>query len=420
MANSQNQLPDLAGAKWLESPALRSVFSLLGGSEEVRVVGGAVRDALLGETLGDIDLATVHSAHEIMCRAERAGIKAVATGGDHGTVSLIVMKSGKNYVYEVTPLRIDVETDGRHAMVAPTQSWALDAHRRDFYINALYCDEAGKVYDFVDGLGDILNRQVRFIGTASHRIEEDFLRILRFFRFSATYTNGVLDSTGLTACIDGKEGLSQLSGERVKQEMFKLLVAPFALEVIRPMVESRIMEKALPGAVDLECLANLIGIDGKLDQPTRALPRLAALAGVEAGQMEAWGRHLKLSNKEKAYLSNVGQHVSAFSVDHEESAQKNLLYSLGDEIFRQCAVLAWSLAGENEGVQAWKNLIALPERWQAPVFPLKGTDVLALGVSAGPRIGEILSQLEQSWIDAGFEWDASELAARLKATVQSK
>jgi len=158
MTVSKHQLPSLADRDWLKSPALRSVFQLLGGGEQVRVVGGAVRDALLGETAGDIDLATIHSAEEIMTRAEQAGIKAVATGGVHGTVSLVIPEGDKHHVYEVTPLRIDVETDGRRAIVAPTQNWAEDAHRRDFSINALYCDDGGKVYDFVGSYDDVLAR----------------------------------------------------------------------------------------------------------------------------------------------------------------------------------------------------------------------------------------------------------------------
>lgn len=404
----------LAGADWLNSQALKSVFSLLGNHDEVRVVGGAVRDALFGAEVGDIDLATVHEPEEIMRRAENAGIRAVATGGDHGTVSLIVVDADRTHVFEVTPLRIDVETDGRHALTAPTQSWKLDAQRRDFTINALYCDESGRVYDPVDGFGDVVAGRVRFIGLARQRIEEDYLRILRFFRFSAVYGKGALDAQGLAACIDRKHGLAQLSAERVKKELFKLLVAPFASAVIERMVDIGVMGEVLPGQVLPQGVANLIGIDPNAD----ALLRLAVLAGGDTELLMTWAKRLKLSKKEIACLASLGRHIEAFTSTLEEIAQKVLLYQLGENTYRQCAVLAWSLEGETADVCAWEKIVTLPQRWQVPVFSPTGADVLALGLEAGPQVGNILSQLEQEWIKAGFEWDADEQMVRLKTIVQ--
>ncbi len=410
----------LAGADWLNSQALKSVFSLLGNHDEVRVVGGAVRDALFGKPVSDIDLATVHEPEEIMRRAENAGVKAVATGGDHGTVSLIVVHADRTHVFEVTPLRIDVETDGRHAVTAPTQSWKLDAQRRDFFINALYCDESGTVYDPVDGYGDVVARRVRFIGEASQRIEEDYLRILRFFRFSAVYGKGALDAQGLAACLDRRHGLAQLSAERIKKEMFKLLVAPFAGGIIERMVGVKVLDEILPGAVKPEGFTNLVKIEQKLRFCNSALLRLAALAGGNAELMEAWGKRLKLSKKEAACLTGLGRHVEAFSSKLKEPAQKALLYRLGENAYRQCAVLAWSLEGETADVCAWKKIVTLPQRWQAPAFLPTGADVLALGVKAGPQVGEMLAKLEQEWIEAGFIWDAQELGERLKAIIQAR
>jgi len=414
------QLPGLSSADWLKSPALKSVFSLLGSHDEVRVVGGAVRNALLGEAVGDIDLATVHSAEEITRRAESAGLKTVATGRGHGTVSLIVAHADRTHVFEVTPLRIDIETDGRHAVTAPTPSWKLDAQRRDFYINALYCDEDGTVYDPVDGFDDVLQRRVRFIGSASQRIEEDYLRILRFFRFSALYAKGVLEAQGLAACIAHKDGLSQLSAERIKNEMFKLVMAPFASVVIHRMVEVGVMDKILPGYVKPECFTNLVKIEQKMKFCTDALPRLAALAGGDAELMEIWRKNLKLPNKEMAFLADLGRHAGAFSPTLEEPAQKALLYRLGEKIYRQCAVVAWSLEGQSADVSVWKKIVMLPQRWQAPVFLPAGADILALGVKAGRQVGEVLSQLEQEWIEAGFVWDAKEQMAQLKTIVQAR
>jgi len=406
----------LTGADWLNSQALKSVFSLLGNHDEVRVVGGAVRDALLGEAVGDIDLATVHRPEEIMRRAQNAGIRAVATGGDHGTVSLIVVHANRTHVFEVTPLRIDVETDGRHAVTAPTQSWKLDAQRRDFFINALYCDESGTVHDPVDGYGDVVARRVRFIGEASQRIEEDYLRILRFFRFSALYGKGLLDAQGLAACIAGKQGLMQLSAERIKKEIFKLLEAPFASKVIRQMVDAGIMDNILPGRVLPEGFAGLV----KIEPGTDVLSRLAVLASGDGELMMTWGKRLKLSKKEAAYLTSLGRHVEAFSSTLDELAQKVLFYRLGETTYRQCAVLAWSLEGEAADVCAWEKIVTLPQRWQAPAFSPTGADVLALGLGAGPQVGEVLSQLEQEWIEAGFEWGTDEQMAQLKTIVQAR
>lgn len=420
MAKSIEQLPDLATAEWLNSPALKSVFATLGGGDEVRVVGGAVRNAVLCEEIGDIDLATVHRSDEIMRRTQAAGIKAVATGGSHGTVSLIVFENSNTHVFEVTPLRVDVATDGRHAVVAPTQNWELDARRRDFYINALYCDEAGQIYDPLDGAKDVFARRVRFIGSARQRIEEDYLRILRFFRFSALYGKGELEAKGLAACVARKDGLSQLSSERIKQEMFKLLIAPYATGIIEKMVNVDVMGKVLPGPVCLKYFVDLLEIEGLLNLPALALPRLAALAGMDAGQMREWSQILRLSNKENAYLIDMGRYVSGFSSDLDQRAQKKLLYRLGKQRFEQCAVLAWARAGARSDMPAWKRLISLPDQWPVPTFLLKGADVLAVGILPGPEVGNILSKLEQGWIEAGFVWDAPELFARLKAISTGK
>ncbi len=417
MTVPKQQLPNLADRDWLKSPALRSVFLLLGGSAEVRVVGGAVRDSLLGVAVGDIDLATIHNAEEIMIRAEHAGIKAVATGGGHGTVSLIVSEGDKHHVYEVTPLRVDVETDGRRAIVARTQNWAQDAHRRDFSINALYCDEGGQIYDFVGSYDDVLARRVRFIGTAEHRIEEDYLRILRFFRFSALYAKGALDAEGMVACIAKKDGLSRLSSERVKQEIFKLLMAPFASVVIEKMVETQVMDKVLPGSVNVRCFTALIELERILALPALAPLRLAALASGDAGRLDAWSTSLRLSNRERISLRDLGRHVGTFSSTLDEVGQKALLYKLSEKTYRNCAVLAWALEGKNADFDSWKELISLPQRWPVPKFSLTGADVMAHGVATGPRIGQILSRLEQNWINTGFEWDAAELKTRLKAIV---
>jgi poly(A) polymerase len=268
----------------------------------------------------------------------------------------------------------------------------------------------------VDGYGDVVARRVRFIGSAAQRIEEDYLRILRFFRFSALYGKGSLDAQGLAACIAGKQGLARLSAERIKKEIFKLLVAPFASAIIERMIDVEVMGEILPGRVLPQSFANLVRIKPDAD----ALLRLAVLAGGDIELMMTWAKRLKLSKKETACLASLGRHVEAFSSTLEEGAQKVLLYRLGEKLYRQCVVLAWSLEGQMVDVFAWEKMVTLPQRWQVPVFLPTGEDVLALGMKAGPQVGEVLLQLEQKWIDAEFEWDAQEQMAQLKTMVEAK
>lgn len=419
MVKSPKKLPDLQNADWLHAPASQLVLAFLGGGDEVRVVGGAVRNHLLGQRVNDIDLATVHSAEEIMSRAKIAGIKAVATGGGHGTVTLIVRNTTGKHVFEVTPLRVDVATDGRRAVVEPTGDWALDAQRRDFTLNALYCDGAGQLYDYVDGYGDVMARKVRFIGAARHRIEEDYLRILRFFRFSAIYANGVLEADGLAASISCRAGISGLSAERVKQELFKILEAPFASDILRKMVDCEIMELVLSGQTDIKSFTRLSVIEDSLNFPARAILRLAILARGNEQLLALWGKRLKLSGKESKRLGELASGVSDFQPNLSETELKRLLYHLGEEKYTQCVLLVWGLADAPSDSLRWLDFLDLPNKWQAPVFPLKGADVLALGVDSGPQIGLILSRLEKDWVEARFSWDNAELQARLKTMLMN-
>ncbi len=217
------KLPSLARARWLKEPSLQRVFALVAGAGgEARVAGGAVRNALLGEPIGDIDIATTLAPQDIMTAFKAAGLSVHPTGIEHGTVTAVI----DHKPYEITTLRRDVQTDGRHAVVAFTDNWKEDALRRDFTINALYCDGAGKIHDYVDGYGDIRRKRIIFVGTPAARIKEDNLRILRFFRFLAAYEKMTPDSASLAACVRLKKGLLGLSAERIAREMFKLLVGP--------------------------------------------------------------------------------------------------------------------------------------------------------------------------------------------------
>ena len=247
--------PNLAGADWLTRPQTRAVLAALAAKGfAARAVGGAVRNALLGRTVGDIDIATSARPEEVIAAARAAGLAAVPTGIDHGTVTVIA----DQVPYEVTTLRRDVATDGRHATVAFTDDWEADARRRDFTLNALYCDAEGQVFDPLGGYPDLVAQRVRFIGDAHERIREDYLRILRFFRFTAEYAAGPPDAAGLAACVSEREGLTRLSAERVRQELLRLLVAPRAAELVRAMQDYGILALVLPAAPRPALLAVLL------------------------------------------------------------------------------------------------------------------------------------------------------------------
>src|SRR5580692_6342191 len=274
------RLPD---AGWLGAPALARVLCLLnGGGEEARVVGGAARNALMASPLSDIDIATTAVPEEVMRRATAAGLKAVPTGIDHGTVTLVV----DGVPFEVTTLRRDVETFGRKAKVAFGRDWKVDAERRDFTMNALSISPDGVVHDYVGGLADIEARRVRFIGDPARRIAEDYLRILRFFRFQASYAHGAPDAAGLHACIVARDGLQVLSRERVRAELMKLLLAPFAVPTLVVMAETGFIELLLGGVPQLASFANMIKVEEAAGVAPDAVRRLAALGVLIAEDAE--------------------------------------------------------------------------------------------------------------------------------------
>src|SRR5215831_17489485 len=260
---------------WLREGELARILALLDcDGEEARVVGGAVRNALLREPLGDIDVATTALPQEVMRRVEAAGFKAVPTGLEHGTITVVAA----GQPFEVTTLREDVETDGRHAKVAFGRDWRRDAERRDFTINALSAARDGTVYDYVGGLADIAARRVRFIGDAATRIAEDYLRILRFFRFHAAYGEGAPDPAGVAACIAGREGLEQLSRERVRMEVIKLLGARHPVPALAVMTEAGLLDQVLAGVPQLASFANMMKLEAALGLGADPVRRLGALA----------------------------------------------------------------------------------------------------------------------------------------------
>jgi poly(A) polymerase len=415
MTRTSVQPPSLAGADWLSDPRLQRVLGALtseGG--EARVAGGAVRNSLLGEPVSDIDVATTEVPTRVVELARRAGLKVHLTGLKHGTVTLVAKNADRARPFEVTTLRVDVETYGRHAQVEFTDDWAADARRRDFTMNALYCDASGTVFDPVGGYVDIVQRRVRFVGSPEARIAEDYLRILRFFRFHARYGQGPADSDGLAACVALQEGLERLSPERIRQEMMKLLVAPGAVPVLRVMVETGIGPRVLPTGHDLVRLSRMADIDKRHGLEPDPVLRLAAIGLESATDAEVLREALRLSNAEHGRLQHLAQSVLPTPA-LRDNERRIVLYRMGPQGYRDAVRLAWAKDQGTFPAQGWSELLELPEHWPVPRFPVSGADLARRGVPAGPEMGRLIRCLEDWWMAAGFPTDKDTVLAQLGA-----
>jgi len=402
-------------AEWLRTAPLADLLAVLDrAGEEARVVGGAVRNGLLGEPISEIDIATTAVPDEVMRRVEAAGFKAVPTGLDHGTVTVVA--AGRPY--EVTTLREDVETFGRHARVAFGRDWKRDAERRDFTINALSLSRDGTVHDYVGGLADIAARRVRFIGNAAGRIAEDYLRILRFFRFHAAYGEGAPDPDGVAACIDGRAGLDRLSRERIRMEVLKLLVARHSVPALAVMTEAGLLEQVLGGVPLLASFANMIKLEAVLALSPDAVRRLGALSVSVVEDAERLRERLRLANTEFEGLASMADGWWRISPELGEPGGRALLYRLGPDRFIDRVLLAWTRSPQGAADNPWRLLATLPVRWTAPAFPLKAADFLERGVPKGKRLGAALRAAEQAWIAADFPADSRTLAAIADAALR--
>jgi poly(A) polymerase len=395
----------LDNAPWLTSGPTARVLALLNGDgEEARVVGGAVRNALLRIPIGDIDIATTAVPPEVIRRAKAAGIKSVPTGIEHGTVTLVA--DGRPF--EVTTLREDTETFGRKAKVAFGRDWVADAQRRDFTINGLSVDADGVVHDHVGGLDDIAARRVRFIGDPNQRIAEDYLRILRFFRFHAAHGAGEPDRAGYLACIGGRAGLATLSAERMRMEMLKLMVAQGVIGATTAMADGGLLLPILGGVTYTGPLAAMVLAERQLGLPPNAIRRLGALAVSVTEDARRLGIRLRLTNAETKTLDSMGHRWWRLAGMDEATARRRL-YRLGEERYRDRLMLAWARAGAEADTESWRELATLPERWRAPKFPLKAADFIARGIAEGPGLGHVLALAEDAWLAAEFPLDEATL-----------
>ncbi len=399
----------LAGAGWLTTGALARLLEVLDrDGEEARVVGGAVRNALLGEPFHEVDVATTAVPDVVVKRVTMAGFKPVPTGIEHGTITVVIDRQP----FEVTTLRQDVETYGRHAKVAFGRDWKTDAERRDFTMNALSATRDGTVYDYTGGFADLATRRVRFIGDPKKRIEEDYLRILRFFRFHAAYSNGGHPyAEGLAACIAGREGLDQLSRERVRMEVMKLIVVPHAVPTLITMADTGLLLRVLGGASYLGSFENMVKVEAAIGQAADPVQRLGALGVWVAEDAERLTQKLRLHNAEQERLISMAEGWRRISPERGEAAAHTLIYRLGPQAFTDHALLGWARSAASASDANWHAMTTMPKRWTAPVFPLKAADFIKRGIDKGPALGVALRAAENAWIAAGFPEDAATLDA---------
>jgi poly(A) polymerase len=397
----------LGDAVWLVRGEAAPLLKLLDSNgEEARIVGGAVRNALLRLPVHEIDIATTALPDEIVRRIEAAGWKAVPTGIEHGTVTVLV--AGKPF--EVTTLRRDVETYGRKAKVVFGRDWVADAMRRDFTINALSLSADGELHDYVEGLADLAARRVRFIGDPAQRIAEDYLRILRFFRFHAWFGERTPDPEGLHACIRGRIGIDSLSRERIRTELLKLLLAPHATLTLALMTETGLLGDVLGGVALLASFENMVKVEAAIGVESDPMRRLGALGVWVAEDGERLAQRLRLSNADAERLTAL-ERWWRVSPELGGASARALLYRLDPQHFTDQVLVAWSRSAASAADRAWRALAELPRTWNAPEFPLKAADFMARGFAAGPALGAVMRAAEQAWIAADFPADAAAIEA---------
>lgn len=392
-------------AALLAAPGVAALMATLNGAgEETRIVGGAVRNTLMHVPVTDVDLATTALPQEVTRRAQAAGFRPVPTGIEHGTITVVV----DGVPFEVTSLREDIATDGRRASVRFGRDFAADARRRDFTVNALMLDAGGDLFDYCGGLADLAARRIRFIGLPEARIREDYLRILRFFRFQAQYGAGPPEAAGLGACIALRAGLDGLSRERVQAEVMKLLAAPGRAATLDSLVRAGIWSRLTGGVARVSRLAGL----------AEDRDPILALAALELAKIEDAERlvgALKLSNEAAGRLLAVGRALEALGNEPDPVAAptvRALAFRLGRAAVADAVRVA--------GVRFERQRAALARAAEtAPESPFRGADVMALGVPAGPEVGRIIRAAQEAWLAAGFPEQADAQARILAVAVRA-
>jgi poly(A) polymerase len=396
---------------WMTDGATLAVMTALSADGATpRFVGGCVRDALLDRPVKDIDIATPDTPETVIEKLAAAGLKSVPTGLKHGTITAVADR----HPYEVTTLRQDVETDGRHAEVAFTDDWTEDAARRDLTLNTIYCDVDGTLYDPVGGLVDLRTGVIRFVGEADQRIKEDVLRILRFFRFFAHYARGGIDATGLQACQKHAHLLPTLSAERISAEILKLLAADDPATTLEYMVHSGVLAQILPGDCHVDLVKRLAQIEQTLSQ-VDPLRRLYVLGLPDPIAATALARQYRLSNAQKLRLKAMAKRSDIICPGVADKDLRKMLYQSGALAVLDATFVNQTLA--ETSVTSWDELRRQIEHWQKPQFPLQGQDVLDLGMLPGPDVGRLVADMENWWIENDFRPDRDACLTRLSGLI---
>lgn len=393
---------------WMETPEVKAVFAALtSGGKEARFIGGCVRDTLMKRPVSDIDIATQERPERVIELLQDAGISVIPTGIEHGTVTAVI----GGLSYEITSLRKDIETDGRHAVVEFTDDWRTDAGRRDFTFNTMSATPDGMVYDYYNGIQDLASRVIRFVGNVQRRIDEDHLRVLRYFRFIAVLGMRIANKYDFQTCINNAHLLTNLSAERIRSELFKILDSANQFDTLKLMIDHGVMQYILPEAEKTDRLKRLMWIETsaiKFDSvgPDK-IRRLAAVIDTDAAGAEAIARRLMFSRADREHLKHLAEPSWQATWDVDETALRAVLFRLGAAEVIDLVLLAWAkrlvltprlLRQEKDG---WQNVIRIADAWSPIEFPLRGRDVLELGVGEGPEVSVLLGAVEDWWLSGG-------------------
>lgn len=409
---------------WMTSPEVTALFAALAkGGKESRFIGGCVRNALMHLPIHDIDIATQETPDRVLALLADAGIHTVPTGIEHGTITAVV----NHKPFEVTSLRRDIATDGRRATVAYTEDWREDAARRDFTFNTLSADPDGTVYDYFNGMQDLAHRLIRFVGRAAERVTEDRLRILRYFRFVAVYGMRIADRYEFQIVVNNAEHLTELSAERIRDELLKIVGSANHHDAVRMMFEQGIFEVILPEVKDTVWYKRLSWLDSsaiKIDQVAPdPIRRLAALIDTDGMGAAAVARRLKLSRAQIARLRRIKAPDWDAKPETSEAELRGVLSRLGAREVIDLALLEWSRRLiltprlPKPETAAWQALLARAGAWEPIDLPVKGGDIVALGVPPGPRVSEILGGIEEWWRDGGCVADREACLTELRSRI---